>query len=559
MNKLMTSLGIALAVTTAASGLGLGSVAHADDIRFPPRVIVVQSGGEFRIQLHNDESIDGTTTLRVRPKGGQTVAAEVGVGTWKCVATEDDHCFSSVAESAPVVLDEMGMYDLDIVLHKGAEDETVHRKDAWGFAYALNPRFTSLVSSTPVLSYERRGGKASGTLVAEHPRTHEVKPLADAPVDLTVRGHHLKERLTTDGAGRFATLFQFDGGEGDPGLDASFAPESGPYDDRAERALDLQVRATPAKLTIRQPTAGITGRYGSQVPVQGVVTWTASDGTVRPLAGMVVRLSNEGCAADHCSLLQRNSDAAGAFDLPYPVTRDGYARVELLPPGWNNGWFTGELSSRLAVDATHTTGFTPFSVSADKNRTITVAGQLALQQGSAPAGARATVDVQMSPDGKTGWKTVKSFTTAFGTTFSQQVKHTAAQDGHYVRLSYAGAADIGPTARVGRLTRKTTRIVGDNLAPEGIPAGTRINAGGTLQVKSGTAWLPLAGQRVRVYFKADATGSGWTYQGSATTAANGSFLTKVTTRQDGTWQIHYLDATDPYYAAIGREDHVDVV
>lgn len=139
LNKLMTSLGIALAVTTAASGLGLGSVAHADDIRFPPRVIVVQSGGEFRIQLHNDESIDGTTTLRVRPKGGQTVAAEVGVGTWKCVATEDDHCFSSVAESAPVVLDEMGMYDLDIVLHKGAEDETVHRKDAWGFAYALNP------------------------------------------------------------------------------------------------------------------------------------------------------------------------------------------------------------------------------------------------------------------------------------------------------------------------------------------------------------------------------------------------------------------------------------
>lgn len=562
MNKFMTSLGIALAVTAAASGLGFGSVAQADDTASRPSARVVQSGGEFRVQIHADRAPAGETVVRIRPKNGETAVAEVGgFGAWKCLADDEDSCASVRNDSAPFVLDDMGMYDLDVVLNKGREDEKEYVEAGASFAYALNLRFGSLVSSTPVLSYEQRGGKASGTLLAEHPRTHEVKPLADAPVYLVREsdlGSHKRERLTTDGAGRFAALFQYAGYEPNPSLWASFDPDSSPYDVLPRRTLNLEVRATPVKLAIRQPAGGIVGRYGSKVPVQGAMTWTASDGTVRPLPGVSVGLSNEGCTGDRCSLSTGTSDTAGVFNLSYPVTRDGYARVELAPSS-NNGWFTGGLSARLTVDATHTTTFSPLSVSADKNRTITVGGQLAVQQGSAPAGAQATVDVQLSADGKTGWTTVRSFTTAFGTTFSHQVKHTAAQDGYYVRLRYAGTADIGPAAPVVRLTRKTTQIVRDDLAPEQIPAGTRITASGYLQVKSGTAWLPIAGQQVRVYFKADAAGSAWTYQGSATTAANGSFSTKVTARSDGAWQIRYLDATQPYYIAIGREDHVDVV
>ncbi|MCY0939199.1 hypothetical protein [Streptomyces sp. H34-S4] len=562
MNKLMASLGVALAVTAAASGLGYGSVAQAADTDLWLRARMVQSDGEFRIRVSADRAPAGDTVVRVRPKNGETAVAEVGgFGSWTCVAGWEDDCESVWSDSAPFVLDDMGMYDLGVVLHKGLEDETERPRVGPSAAYALNPRFSSLVSSTPVLSYERRGGKVSGTLVAEHPRTHEVKPLADAPVHLVRRsdwGSSETERLTTDGAGRFATLFQYEGGEPNPNLQALLDPESGAYDLASQRTLNLAVRTTPVKLTVRQPAAGIVGRYGSNAPVQGAMTWTASDGTVRPLSGVEAGVSNEGCTGDQCWLGHDASDTKGVFDLTYPVARDGYARVELRP-SVNNGWFTGSLSSRLAVDATHTTAFTPLSVSADKNRTITVGGQLAVRQGSAPAGARATVDVQLSADGKTGWKTVKSFTTAFGTAFSQQVKHTAAQDGHYVRLRYAGATDIGPAATVVRLTRKTTQIVRDNLAPEQIPAGTRITAGGYLQVKSGTAWLPVSGQSVRVYFKAKAAGSVWTYQGSATTAANGSFSTKVTARSDGAWQIRYVDATAPYYVAIGREDYVEVL
>ncbi|MFB6521534.1 hypothetical protein [Streptomyces sp. NPDC056401] len=558
----MTSLGLALAVTAAASGLGLGSAAQADETDSGPWAGVVQSGGEFRIRVGADRAPEGDTVVRVRPKDGDTAVAEVGgFGAWRCMPDAESSCASVQNESAPFVLADMGMYDLDVVLNKGREDEQERAEAGSSFVYALNPRFGSLESSSPVLSYERRGGKASGTLLAEHPRTHEVKPLADAPVQLVVqsdRGTHATERLTTDGAGRFAALFQYNGYEANPSLQALFNPESGSYARAPQRTLGLQVRATPAQLTVRQPAGGIVGRYGSKVPVKGALTWTASDGTVRPLPGVSVRLSNEGCAQEQCGLSQGPSDAAGAFDLPYPVERDGSARVE-VPPASNNGWFTGNLSTRLSVDATHTTLFSPLKVSADQNRTITVGGQLAVQQGAAPAGAKATVEVQLSADGKTGWKTVKTFTTPFGTTFSQQVKHAAAEDGHYVRLRYAGAADIGPAAPVVRLTRKTTQIVRDNLAPEGIPAGTRITASGVLQAKSGTAWLPVAGQKVRVYFKADAPGSAWTYQGAATTAANGSFSTKVTARSDGAWQIRYLDATAPYYVAIGREDHVDVV
>lgn len=59
--------------------------------------------------------------------------------------------------------------------------------------------------------------------------------------------------------------------------------------------------------------------------------------------------------------------------------------------------------------------------------------------------------------------------------------------------------------------------------------------------------------------KAKAAGSVRTYQGGATTAANGSFSTKVTARGDGAWQIRCVDATAPYYVAIGREDYVEVL
>ncbi|MCM1972126.1 hypothetical protein [Streptomyces sp. G1] len=562
MNKVMTSLGIALAVTAAASGLGFGSVAQADDTDYPPDAYVVQSGGDIRIRLTSDRPPAGKTVVRVRPKDGDEVVAEVGgFGDWECVTELDDDCSLLRTESGPLVLKDMGMYLLNVVLDKGSAKEKEYPEAGPAFPYALNPRFTSLVSSTPVLSYEHRSGKAYGTLVAEHPRTHEVKPLVDAPVHLfrgSYWGSNLIESLTTDSAGRFAALFQYEAGRPKPGLQVTLSTDSGPYNILAERKLELGLRATPVKLTVREPAAGIVGRYGSKVPVRGTMTWTASDGTVRPLAGVRVDAYTEGCPEDQLCGESRGSDAAGGFDVPYSVTRDEYARVEMERFG-ASGWFTGDLATRLSVDATHTTAFSPLKVSADQNRTITVGGRLAVQQGSAPAGAKATVNVQMSADGKTGWKTVKSFTTAFGTDFSQQLKHTPEQDGHYVRLRYAGTADIGPAAPVVQLTRRTTQIVRDNLAPEGIRAGTSITASGVLQQKSGTAWLPLAGQKVRVYFKADAPGSAWTYQGAATTAANGSFSTKVTARSDGAWQIRYLDATTPYYVAIGREDHVDVV
>lgn len=556
---MMASLGVALAVTAAASGLGFGSVAQADDTDSRPWAQVIQSGSEFRVRVSADRAPDGDTVVRVRPKDGETSVAEVGgFGAWTCVPDIDDNCGSYRSDSAPFVLDDMGMYELDVVLHKGSADEKEFPEAGASFPYALNPRFSSLESSNPVLSYERRGGKASGTLLAEHPRTHEVKPLADAPVDLVRRsgwGSHTTERLTTDGAGRFAGLFQYEGSEPNPSLQVLLGSSS--YGLPTQRTLDLGVRATPVQVTVRQPAGGIVGRYGSTVPVQGAVTWTASDGTARPLPGTTVTVSTEGCEGYGCGV-GGTSDTTGAFDVPYTVKRDGYARAE-LPSGYNNGWFTGNLSARVSVDATHTTLFSPLKVTADQNRTITVLGQLAVQQGSAPAGAKATVDVQLSADGKTGWKTVKTFTTAFGTAFSQQLKHTAEQDGHYVRLRYAGTAGIGPAAPTIRLTRKTTRIVRDNLAPEQIPAGTKITASGVLQAKSGTAWVPLAGQKVRVYFKAKAPGSAWTYQGAATTASNGSFSTKVTARIDGDWQIRYLDVTAPYYVAIGREDYVEVI
>lgn len=561
LNKMMSSLGIALAVTTAASGLGLGSVARAADTDAVPQASVVRSGDEFRVRLTADSAPGGETAVRIRPKDGEKAVAEVGgFGDWNCVGDEEDSCVYVWNQSAPFVLDDMGMYDLDVVVHKGGADEKEHRYAGQPFAYADKPRFTDLKSSTPQLSYERRSGKASGTLVAEHPRTHEVKPLADAPVELvrqTGGGSYEPENLTTDGAGRFATLFRFDGRESSPALEARFNTTSGAQNHSARRTLALPVRATPMKVTVRQPAGGITGRYGSKVPVQAALTWTAADGTVRPLTNVAAYLTNENCT-DRCDVDYDGTDANGVADLSYPVTRDGSVRVS-LDAYYNGGWFSGGTSASLAVDATHTTDFTPLTVTSDKNRTITVSGQLAVRQGSASAGAKATVDVQISADGKTGWKTVKTFTTAFGTTFSQQLKHTAEQDRHYIRLRYAGATDIGPSARMKQLTRRTTQIVRDNLAPEQVPAGTRITASGYLQAKSGTAWLPLANQKVYVYFKADAAGSAWTYQGSAMTAANGSFSTKVTARRDGVWQIRYLNATDPYYVGTGREDHVEVV
>ncbi|CAM5336432.1 hypothetical protein SALBM135S_05610 [Streptomyces alboniger] len=88
--------------------------------------------------------------------------------------------------------------------------------------------------------------------------------------------------------------------------------------------------------------------------------------------------------------------------------------------------------------------------------------------------------------------------------------------------------------------------------------GTKVTAKGGLMRKAGSTWRPYGGQKIRVWFKAAATGSAWKELGSTKTLSDGTFSKKFTAQQDGTWQMRHTDTVTSHYADYGREDYVDV-
>lgn len=525
-------MGTALAIS--ASTLIAAPAAQAADVSLRARTSTAGVDGRIHAvyESHDYDVRPEDVRIRIREKGSDTVLTTLGLNGTDACAPESD-CWGMQFLTDPVTLPEMGVYSMDVVVREGLPDERVDRGNG-ELNYGLDPQLTA-TGDRSWISYDNFLINVSGTLVATDPNTREVKPFAGASFYYRNRAQRSEGWRRVDEAGRFQMPLTFSSYSTDTELEFIF--------DAEYEKLQLPFRQQELKFKVDTPISNstVTAPYGSDVPVRGKLTRVADDGTEKPVAGVDVTVGGQKAASTR-------SD--GTFAGVFTVKQGGTVSVDVD----HSGWFTNPPAHSFQVNRPlNTSTFSPLAASVDKYRKVTFTGKLGVTEGSYPTGTTAKISIEHSTDGRT-WSSVGSFTVRYGTTFTQSPakKGTA---GSYWRLRHTGA---GLNSTSFKLGRKATELWNDDVTPEGVLKGTTITAKGGLMQQSGTSWKTCAGQTVRIYFKASASGAVWKQLGTATTLDNGTFSKKFTAQQDGTWQMRYIDTPSTHYADYGRQDFVDV-
>ncbi|MEW2404542.1 hypothetical protein [Streptomyces sp. NPDC046862] len=509
--------------------------AQAADVRLKSRTSTEVKDGKVHAvyESYDFDVRPEDVSIRVRRKGSDQVLATVRLADTDQCAPESE-CWDMNFLSEPVTLPEMGVYTMDVVVREGRPDELVDR-DNGELNYALDPQLT-VTSDRQWISYDNSHINVSGTLVAEDPHTHEVKPFAGAGLYYRSRGYMSSEGwLRTNDTGSFTKSLTFSDYSTDTQVDLIF--------DAEEEGLTLPFRRQDLKLKVDEPLGTVNAPYGSDVPVKGKLTRIADDGTEKPMAAYIEIVGQKTV----------RTQADGTFSDKFTVTRGGTVKITPGETGWL-GWFNTPPTHSIAVATPpRTSTFSSLKASVDKYRKVTFTGKLDVTAGTYPAGTTATIAMEHSTDGRT-WSNVGTFTAQYGATFTQSPAKKGSSSSYW-RLRHTNA---GLTSTAFKLGRKSTQLFNDDVTPEGVRRGTRITAKGGLLRKYGTSWKAFPGQSVRIYFKASTSGATWKKLGTATTGTDGTFSKKFTAQQDGTWQMRYIDTPSTHYADYGREDFVDV-
>lgn len=527
MRRFTAALTAALAL--AATSVAVAPTAHATS-RMESHTSTVIEDGKVYVLFHDWDNLrPEDVQIRIRRWDSDEVLATVGIAGARdqdlCGADSD--CDGGRFRSDPVVLPEVRGYTTDIVYREGSPDERIGR-DRGDLAYGLNPRL-ALTTNHPTDSWEHPL-QIIGSLTAEDPVTHEVKPMPEGTYAYRYEPFGF-QWTRADGQGRFTSRPEFR-----EGTEVSYTYRFW----RTDESITVKRVRHDLKLTMAGGST-ITAPAGSDIPFRGTVSATSESGVDKPLEGYNVLVG-----VNHKTYTAKD----GSFAFMQNVGRDTSLTVG---PQWTY-MFNNEAQKKFALRLVPTE-FVSLKAAVGKYRKVTITGKPEVAWGSYPAGTTAPMAVQYSSDGRT-WKTVDSFTGRYGQAFSRTPQQRAPLTGTgYWRVRVTKAAQSSPTLKT---TRKATQLSNDDLTPEGVKAGTQITAKGGLLQQSGTSWKAYAGQKVRVYFKGSAQGSAWEPIASTTTRADGTFSTKVTARRDGTWQIRYTDTPTTHYADYGREDYVDV-
>lgn len=316
-------------------------------------------------------------------------------------------------------------------------------------------------------------------------------------------------------------------------------------------------------VTVRQTATVISARVsaadpvpaGSTVTVRGEVVRAGTDGPVflgpgeaveawiRPFDGGDYRLLGK---------VEKLGDG-GSFEFSFTAS-PGELVVQYAPN--STGLFTrSEIRQPLEVGTPRAvTAFSGANAGPEPvalNGTVTTSGRL-LAGGAAVKGA--TVDVEFSANGTSGWTRVGQGTTSSTGAFS--VGAPAARDGYW-RVRYAGSSAYRPAMSGADFVdaRYRTAITSFNAAPEPVRKGRTLTVQGKLSRYVG-GWKPGSGAPVKIYFRRAGTSS-WALAGTTRSASNGVFRKSFTARLDGTWRAVYPGSAT-YLPTTGAGDSVDV-
>ncbi|MER5487439.1 hypothetical protein ABT024_30090 [Streptomyces sp. NPDC002812] len=447
-------------------------------------------------------------------------------------------------DDQPLVLDEMGDYELD-VYSRDSQGKELTSRNAGRSTYALDAEFEARTSQEE-FSLDDLDTQVTGSVTAVHPRTGQRLPLAGA----MVRAHlgEGKADVVSDAQGKFATSVAALGSESQ--LSQLVRLASG--DTEVSVQHPARIRAQKTTLTLSS-TAPLTARYGTNVPLRGTLTRRADDGTVKPAAGRHVIASDQPQSEAGATLGTAGAD--GGYTVSPRVVQPGSWQVSV-----RDSWLLGD-GTRTATIAkvTHTTKVVEEKlVSTDKYGKLTISGKVVVD---GITSQQAPIEMQYkNVYGR--WSTRQTYVVPYNKTFTLTVSAPLNRQVVEWRVYTPGTTNIAPSTGTTtvRQTRNATAINGVRVRPRPVAKGQQLTVDGTLTTTAtpGGNFAPYPGQKVRFSFRPDGS-TVWKEMGTAVTRANGSVGKKFTAETSGEWRIRFVDADANHLASNGGEDHVYVI
>ncbi|NKZ04989.1 hypothetical protein [Actinomadura latina] len=444
-----------------------------------------------------------------------------------------------------------GTLPVSVEEHPGEHWAVVYVKDADGnrlgqganvFQACYAPVYSGVTAAPAVIDADHRTVTASGGISYRTSRNASLEPAAGLPVKLL----GTPGTTETGADGRFTVR-----------ADAEMRPH---LSNDAKGVVCPGWGTVP--VTVRQTATAISARIsvanpvpaGSTVTVRGELVRAGTGGPVflgsgedveawiMPFDGGERYLGKVGKLGDGGSFEFTFAATPGDLLVQYVTNTTGlFTRSEIRQPL--------EVGTARAVTAFSGANAGPEPVAL--NGTVTTSGRL-LAGGAAVMGA--TVDVEFSANGTSGWTRAGQGTTSSTGAFS--VGAPAARDGYW-RVRYAGSSAYRPAMSGVDFVdaRYRTAITSFNAAPEPVRKGRALTVQGKLSRYVG-GWKPGSGGTVKIYFRR-AGASSWALAGTTRSASNGVFRKSFTAKRDGTWRAVYPGSAT-YLPVTGPGDYVDV-
>ncbi|MER6423220.1 hypothetical protein [Streptomyces sp. NPDC001137] len=495
------------------------------------------------VRLNYSGDIDKVTAT-LRPVGGSESdppVATITDFTKKYYVSS----WEGIWASQPIHLDTLGDYTVDVEATDSSGETTV-QQNAGTLHYQKQPVITGFAVTPTEPDIEHRTVTATGDMVVRDPSTRETVPLPGATVDLTF-DENQDTTVVTDEAGHFAASDETTSGGW------TFAQYNGDLGFATVPWVDVRPQAAPTRFVLDKSSFHVTA--GDKVDVTGTLQYQYGD-EWKPLSGIPLEMDYKDCTT--CNPVDATTDANGRFSfVKSPWGSTSVFEVAFQPYPYNP-FIQRTTTADVTVAVTATTKFSGFTASLDKYAQVTVNGTLDLI--GRDTSDQASVDIQYSADGQTGWSTKKTVKTGFGSQFTVE-KLPGYTDGYW-RLHYGGSStkDIkGTLSTALRRNRALTRIKDANASPEPVTKGRTITVKGVLQeLKVGsTTWKAYGGKKVQILFRPKGKTT-WYLMATVTTQTNGSFSKGFKATQDGTWVPVFLYPDSKHFVGDGREDYVDV-
>lgn len=508
--------------------------------------------GAFAVNAWTDAEGAAVTAVSAKLRQGDTVVAELPALTERSwdkgkFRVPDDALLKLTEDGGS--LPSLGAYAIDVTA-TDSKGNTLTKRDAGRLDFTLRP-VLSFDLGTP--SHEDPTARPQGKLVGVQPGSGDRVPLPGRTVEVrrTSPAEDAGRTGTTSDSGDFTT-------EAYP-LSRPNGEFRATYTENSE-----QVRGTTTaesrvwRYRTRPVTVTATADRTRVLPGEQVtITGQVLDGTA-PAAGVALWAGLGRDTSRSAYGKQVVTDSEGRFTVQVPGVTGVYLNRWLVVP--ENGFLNGSADGPLVLPEESTVQALRATLAA--NGQVSVSGLFrARYQMAGPVRGSQRVQIERSPDGRTGWKVLggghaevigmdnwrnESFTVkgSGGTSAYYRVRHLTSDE-------FAES-----TSQVFRMSRTATRVTSVNAAPEPVRKGATVTVTGVLGEQSGTKWKAMVGKPVQLWFQAKGT-TKWKLITKGTSGANGRTALRGKAAVDGTWLIQYLgDAT--HFNSTGVGDFVDV-